>query len=260
MNKHKEKPESRALLILLLTMAAAGLGGYAVGRIAAGVDRNAILDFGDSLVPALVRLLPALQIGVNAVLLALSAVNLRRARLAEKRGAEDENEYMEAERLLSRPMLCANAAMVLNLLVPSLMLELVLYGAVEKTQAAAFLAVVISLFVLSLAWTITVQYLAVKAEKRMNPEKRGSVFEFRFRKKWTDSCDEMEKLAMYKAGYRAFTVTSRACMTLWILSLPAQILFRTGFFPALCICLIYAVMVLSYSVECVRLEKNDRQR
>ena len=41
----------------------------------------------------------------------------------------------------------------------------------------------------------------------MNPEKKGSIFDMHFSKKWADSCDEAEMIMACKAGYKSFKAT-----------------------------------------------------
>ncbi|MGL6219074.1 MAG: DUF3169 family protein [Lacrimispora sphenoides] len=69
-------------------------------------------------------------------------------------------------------------------------------------------------FIAAVICTIVTQQKIINFEKEINPEKRGSVFNQKFSKKWEKSCDEAERLSIYKStytSYRAVTVTCCCC-------------------------------------------------
>ena len=49
------------------------------------------------------------------------------------------------------------------------------------------------LFLASVAVLVVLQQKIVDLERRINPEKRGSVYDMKFQKTWMDSCDEAER-------------------------------------------------------------------
>ena len=49
------------------------------------------------------------------------------------------------------------------------------------------------LFLVSVVVLIVLQQKIVDLERRLNPEKRGSVYDMKFQKTWMDSCDEAER-------------------------------------------------------------------
>ena len=64
------------------------------------------------------------------------------------------------------------------------------------------------LLVVSMVWTVVLQARTVAAVKVIYPEKRGNVFDARFRKDWYDSCDEAERQEIGQCSYRAFQTVS----------------------------------------------------
>lgn len=48
----------------------------------------------------------------------------------------------------------------------------------------------------------------------MAPEKKTSVYDLKFQKKWMDSCDEAEKILIGKCAYKAFGKTNLTCVIL----------------------------------------------
>lgn len=134
------------------------------------------------------------------ILIAGTAVHLR-GRVLLPAAAEDDGAFRRADRLLSLAMLATGAATPYGLMA----LGLSFAGAWER-PARMFLAA--GLLVVSMAWTVVLQARTVAAVKVIYPEKRGNVFDARFRKDWYDSCDEAERQEIGQCSYRAFQTVS----------------------------------------------------
>lgn len=90
----------------------------------------------------------------------------------------------------------------------------------------------------------------------MNPEKRGSVYDAKFQKKWFESCDESERRQIGQACYRAYMVTGRVCMGLWLVLVVLTMVFEMSLLPVFILLLIWGVMQVTYTLECIRLGKG----
>ena len=71
----------------------------------------------------------------------------------------------------------------------------------------------------------------VDLERRINPEKRGSVYDMKFQKTWMDSCDEAERAQIGQACYRAYMVGTKVCIFLWVALLILNFVFDFGLLP-----------------------------
>ncbi len=111
-----------------------------------------------------------------------------------------------------------------------------------------FIAVAI-LFV-SIFTFVAIQKKVVDLAKKLNPEKRGDIFDMKFHKVWEASCDEAEKAKIYKSGFEAYKKGMTACQVMWVLSLLGMSSFDTGLFPSFCITVIMLVMSVTYFKEC----------
>lgn len=109
-------------------------------------------------------------------------------------------------------------------------------------------------FVISYAMMVLLSKLIVDLEKKLNPEKRGSVFDFNFQKEWEASCDEAEKQIMYKAAYQAYHAVNIACMIMWAVSFMGMLVFQAGLLPMFCVTAIWGTMITTFSVVCARME------
>ena len=91
-------------------------------------------------------------------------------------------------------------------------------GAADTVDRTGFLLAMGGM-VLSLAAYIVVQMACVDLTRRMNPEKRGSVFDSDFRKKWMDSCDEAERMTIYRGAFSAYQAVTFTCLAVWLIAL-----------------------------------------
>ena len=92
----------------------------------------------------------------------------------------------------------------------------------------------------------------VKFLKLVNPEKKGSIFETDFNKKWLNSCDEAQKMQVYRAGFVAYNAGIKCCVALWILSLVGMTALDTGVLPVIMTSIFLLVLTVSYCVECIK--------
>ena len=104
---------------------------------------------------------------------------------------------------------------------------------------------------------IFAQQKAVDLERKMNPEKHGSVYDAKFQKKWLDSCDESERRQIGEASRRAYMVTTRLCLGLWLALVILSMLFDMSLLPVFVLLLVWGTMQVTYTLECIRLGKRS---
>lgn len=109
------------------------------------------------------------------------------------------------------------------------------------------------LFLLALFLIVVMQQKTVDLVKRINPEKRGSVYDTKFQKKWFESCDEAEQRQIGQAAYAAYTAASRACMTLWVVLVCLGLVFDIGLLPAFSVLAVMGVLHMRYFMACFQM-------
>lgn len=112
-------------------------------------------------------------------------------------------------------------------------------------------------FVVGMLAEIKIQQVIVDLTKKMNPKMVGSVYDTDFQKKWEGSCDEAEKMMIYKAAYKAFKVINITCITLFILTCAAGVLLDIGCLPTIVISIIWLATQSAYFIEAFRLEHGS---
>ena len=88
----------------------------------------------------------------------------------------------------------------------------------------------------------------------------GSVYDFRFRKKWLASCDEAERQRIGQAAYTSYTVTSYSCLFVWVVLVVLNILVPIGPLPIIAVFIPWALGQFTYLGQCIRMETPKRSR
>ncbi|MCR5847946.1 MAG: DUF3169 family protein [Lachnospiraceae bacterium] len=89
----------------------------------------------------------------------------------------------------------------------------------------------------------------VDFEKIMNPEKKGSLFDLKFQKKWYESFDEAEKKCVGIASYKAFTIVNTTCITMIIVFIFLGMIIKITILPLLSVVIIWIVQIIAFGIE-----------
>lgn len=108
-------------------------------------------------------------------------------------------------------------------------------------------------FLVFIFLNLFLQKACVNLEKKINPEKKGSVYDLKFRKKWLASCDEAEKRAIYEASYHSFMAVQLLCTILLTTLIMFGMLFEIGLLPYV---LVGAIWFTNVTVYCVYTLRN----
>ena len=249
-----EKSENRkALPRFFVTMALSLLGGGVLGFVIGcsrvfGLEAAALADG----LSAVLSAVTPWGIPVTSVLTLGTCFFLYRA--AAKKyaawGGGDEDETSESvDVLLSWTLLLSALQLLFNLFFLAAFCVYHLDGAIDGLT-------LVGVFLLSCGLVIFAQQKTVDLERRMNPEKRGSVYDSKFQKKWLDSCDESERRQIGQACYRAYMVTTRLCLGLWLVLVVLSMVFEMSLLPVFVLLLVWGVMQATYTLECIRLGKR----
>ena len=111
----------------------------------------------------------------------------------------------------------------------------------------------IGVFVAGLIILTIEQQKLVNLTKEINPEKKGSIYDVKFQKKWEASCDEAELFAIYKSAYRSYCITQRLCIILWLFCIIGGFVWGFGAVPVLLVSIIWGTMITSYSYSAIHL-------
>lgn len=124
----------------------------------------------------------------------------------------------------------------------------------SKNSTIIFFIGVVAFFGIMAEATI-IQQKCVDTAKQTNPEKKASVYDMRFQKKWIDDCDEAEKIMIGKCAFKAYSATNVVCTVLAIVLAVCALVFDIGFLPSLMVCLVWIVNLSVYCKEAMRYSK-----
>ena len=252
MKNRTEKGENRrALPKFFLTMLGSLLVGGLLGFLV-GCSRVFGLDTGEIAGWLNGAIRSAMPWGIPVTTLATMGSCFFLYRSAAKKfaawdGGDEDDVSQSVETLLSWTLLLSAV---------QLLLSLFFMTAIAAYHLEDAVLLDIGVFLLSCACVIFAQQKAVDLERRMNPEKHGSVYDAKFQKKWLDSCDESERRQIGEASYRAYMATTRACLGIWLVLTVLGMVFEIGMLPVTVLLLVWGLMQVTYTLECIRLSKN----
>ena len=243
--KDNRKALPKYLLILFVAAIFGGVLGFAAGWV--GHD-NLSEVIATAVTDGLTAAAPWALLVTSVVSLAVSLWLYRSAKaLFTDWDGEDDDTMDRADEKLNWALLLAAAQFVLDMFFFDAALS-----AHNMTALWSALFFVVSVFVLVFA-----QQKLVDLTRKMNPEKQGSIYDTKFRKKWIESCDEAEQKQIGQAAYKAYNVVSAVCPILWAALLMLSYAFHFELLmPTFILCLLWLLLQVSYCLECIRLGRK----
>ena len=255
-NKETQKNDKKTFIKWIMIILLAGILGF-IGGIFAGENPEMIDAFLQILantsdflmIPLVVLFLLSIVLGYG-----YSFIQYRKAKQLVEKGYDDDS-YDKAEKELSKASLVSNILCGFNYLFFGICLFST--GMAEKdvsVKQLVFSFLTIILFIIASACSIIIQNKCVNLNKKMNPEKRGNVFDKRFAKEWLGSCDEAEKALIYESAYSAYRVAIGISTGLWAVSLIGMMSFHTGVLAIIVSSVMMIVLISTYSVTAYKLQ------
>lgn len=246
MNDHVKRDNRRALPKYLLTILLYGLLCGVLGFFTGVAGAAGVAETVRQALDRLLAVCAPWGIVASAVILLGAGWYLYAA--AKRRftawDGEDEDTMDDVERQLSWALLLTGLMIVLDFFffAASIIYERFLQDLI--------------LFLASVAVLVVLQQKIVDLERRINPEKRGSVYDMKFQKTWMDSCDEAERAQIGQACYTAYRMGNKVCVFLWVALLILNFVFDFGLLPIAAVLVVWGVMQTAYALECIRLSKR----
>lgn len=188
-----------------------------------------------------------LLIGVNMIVLPLMWISFSKQRKALKAwDGEEEAVYECLDKKLSVWMTVSSGIMIFDMLTYGI----AFYGSVEiiPLKKVIFLVDLI-FFIGSMACIILYQKALVNLTKELKPEKKGSVYDTKFKKKWLESCDEAEKQKIGEVSYATYSFMNTVYEVVSMFFMIAGFFFPIGVLPLTIVCLLWITQVIFYSVK-----------
>ena len=255
-NDEIRQANRKALPKFLLFAVVCALVGGVIGYFSADVEP-------DSLVPMMknagaffgIRIAPWLMLALAVIVPVVCIPIYRRAKkLVAAWDGEDEDISDTIDRKLSAVIWLTSAAFILSYFLIAASYSGGFATFDSKDSTIIFFIGVAAFFGIMAEATV-IQQKCVDAAKQTNPEKKASVYDMRFQKKWLEDCDEAEKLMIGKCAFKAYSATNLVCTILAIVLAVCALVFDIGFLPSLTVCLVWIVNLSVYCKEAMRYSK-----
>lgn len=252
--KTKQKSDNRKALpkyILMLLIAAfcGGLAGFGAGIVGAvnlsGSIKAAVEDVLAAAAPWGIPVTSVVFLGLGWWFYA------KARRIYQTWDGEDEERIEKAEEDLSWALLMSAVAMLWDFFFVSVLV--VCEGNWPMGRLGG-----LGMFFVSIAVIVVHQQKVVDLTRRINPEKQGSVYDTKFLKKWMDSCDESEQRQMGQAAFKAYRAAVNTCLWMWAALIVLHYAFDTGLLPIVMVLVIFGVLQIVYTLECIRLSRSSQ--
>lgn len=245
--------KSKVYFLFAAVMLCCLLGGYFVGRLI-GRREDVLAELNWDKFAAFIA--SSLPIAYALFIVLLFIICLCMYRGVRTRAlhwdGEDDAEIHDIEKTLSYLSIIPAVTLVMSIMIFSICV----WALIHIDNVNSPLSVVSEItFLLSFVFYMAIIKPTVDLEKKLNPEKRGNPFDFRFIKQWESTSDEGELLVEAKAGRKAFYVGQLACMAGWVIGFVCMMALHTGVLAVICSCGVMLAMYLTYGIEIVRLNK-----
>ena len=202
-----------------------------------------------------IRIAPWLMLAL-ATLVPVVCLPLYRSakKLAAIWDGEDEELYDMIDQKLSVVLWLANAAFILALFLITATYSVGMEG-IDNANGFVFFFISIAAFFAIMVEATVFQQKCVDTTKQLNPEKKASVYDMHFQKKWMADCDEAEKIIIGKCAFKAYSATNIVCAVFAVALAVCALPFNIGFLPSLIVCLIWMVNLSVYCCEALRCSK-----
>jgi len=240
-NKKEDKKFLGKFLIILACSFLVGIAaGFGMAFLEDATELPAIISQWTH--DALMMIAPYVSLVFVVVMgIALFVTHKKASAMAKAWDGEDEAEYEKIDNMLSNVLYALGIGTVIVYFFFAVGFEEI----VERSVFADFCY--FFGFIASLVVIIAGQSAIVKLTKELNPEKKGSVYDTKFIDKWEDSCDEAEKILIYKSAYKTYTKMSGLFVGLWIFCVFGNSIFQFGLMPVTMVSLTWLCQVGFYT-------------
>lgn len=248
-----KKEDKKQLVPFLLLMVVGFVGGYAMAFASDHVNLGNVPQLIGNFLKNISFFVPLTLAVIGTIVCVI--LNNKASKMYAVWDGEDEEGLAKVEGLISASMIFVSLSQIV-----SLIFMVVGITAMLEMEKSMGLLIRTGIFIggifVGIAYEVIAQMKAVNFIKRINPEKKGSVMDVKFQEKWMNSCDEAEKLTIYKSAYGAYKTISVMCMILWFVCLFGAIMWNFGLVPVFMVGTIWLAMQISYYYNAYKLEKR----
>ena len=262
MNEEKrienKKSDKKALVIFIPCVIAAGIGGFFLSYFGFMVRDNWAELIANGVVKGLTAVTPYANLVINAAAIIVSCVNFSKVdKMIKSMDEDDDGEaYRKIDRKLSSILVVCNFVFILSYFFFGVGYECcILAGNFNAVELICYFLG----FIVALVANLIISSSVVNTYKELNPEKQGSVFDFNFGKKWEKSCDEAERMQIYKAAYKSYTFCNVFYIFVWLACLIGNQIWDFGIMPSVIVIIVWLAQFICYEAYAAYYSKNPNK-
>jgi len=166
---------------------------------------------------------------------------------------EDDVKIQSIENRVNTALMLSNIIYIISFMLIGIVTSDLFYnGNLFKHSFLITFVVCFLFFVFNLIIVIRVQKNLIHLIKKMNPEKKGNVYDINFHKDWLNSCDEAQQLMIYKCAYKSFQTMGRVFTNLMLFFFLVSILYHSAIFLMILTTFFWLLMNITYSLESMK--------
>lgn len=259
MNEDKKREnkqvDKKALKIFIPCLIVSFFVGFFLSAFGNYMEGNLAEVIASGVITALTVITPYANLVINIIGIIVSVMILANVKKKIKAwDGEDEETYEKIDGSMSAVLVLINIVFILSYFFFAAGFEYCIETATALEMICYFAG-----FILALAGNMIIQSKVINLYKELNPEKQGSVYAMDFSKQWEGSCDEAEKLQIYKAAFGSYKFCSVFYIVLWLLCLLGNQIWHFGIMPATIVTVIWLVQYISYQAYAAYYSKNPNK-
>ncbi len=257
MKNKKEKTEKQIYIKFALLLVAGLLIGFAAGFGGAFLADHFNGDISNGVMSMMKVGIPVLFVGLNVIVYVFGFATYFKAKkmLSEWDGI-DEEVLEKIEQKVGIAILPSNIMTASNFFFFSAMMYISEFNAPNFKERVPLAVFGIIFFVITIVLMSILQKLVVDMIKKLNPEKKGNIFDTEFKKDWIASCDELQKKQIGEAAYKSYKATNTVCLVMSVLTMAVMLFFDTGILPSLCVFVIWVTLMGTYTWASFEFDKK----
>lgn len=249
--KEDKKAWKSFLLIILISGFCGGIIGFCISFFSEDILQNGIIEVLSAFWNKYVGMVSSILLFVlNLVVFILIELRGRKAGKLLKEWDQEDNEYYErVDKMLSVDLMLITVIKLLNLI----LIGMALYNLRDMDLKETLRALATTVVFLAASFIhIHYQKNIVNLIKEYNPEKKGSVYDKKFQKKWLESCDEAEKAKIGEASYRSYRKMNNVYTIVLLVVIVAGYSFSIGRTPLLLTGGLFLVNTIIFLLEGIK--------
>lgn len=256
-NREDSRAGKKFLVVLLISMTLGGILGGGTAHLGEYMTQEGMsfTEMLQWLTQGMVRAAQFVLIISNVIMFPVIIIRLKKHAKAAKEWDGEDEELIDK---IEGDLLTDHFVISLQMMITLISYGVGFYRFIEQVHQQFYQIIfLLVFFIVSLLYLLLCQRRAVNLLKEMNPEKKGSVFDVKFDKKWWESSDEAERQTCGLSAYQTHRIMGNVYSGLAVFFMLAGFVFEVGLLPLLTVGGLWIAHTVIYLVQKMKLRKKN---